>query len=201
MNMQLKTYKELELIPDSELETQTNRLPFISQLDTLWKSLTGKGQGKSKKTIPLTTNQAHHVSVIIHRLTAVDPWEQPFEHDCNFCVWLNINHSLGGVAGIAGDADPPHWQSSRITIQNPPPNYQTPIVISLIRTDDASDATSVDITDTQRIELSYNLETEIVLGSGVIGRQGRPMFYVSPLNPDKPFNRLGVWFSVRHQSE
>ncbi|MDJ0702295.1 MAG: hypothetical protein QNJ46_03360 [Leptolyngbyaceae cyanobacterium MO_188.B28] len=201
MNSQLKTYQDLELIPDSDLEPQTTRSSFISRLDTLWKSLTGNYRGTGKRTLPPVTHRTHYLSVIIHRLTAVDPWDQPFEHDCNFCVWLNINDALGGVAGIEGDGDPPHWQSSRITIKNPPPNYQAPIVISLIRTDDSSDAKSIDIAETQRIELAYNLETEMVMGSGVIGRQGRPMFYVSPFNPDKPFNRIGVWFSVRHQSE
>ena len=201
MNTQSKTYQELELIPDSALGPKATRLSFVSRLDTLWKSLTGNNQGKGKKIINRTTNRTHHISVVIHRITAVDPWDQPFEHDCNFCVWLNINHSLGGVAGISGNSASPHWQSSQITIKNPQVGYQTPIVISIIRTDDSSDANSVDIAETQRIELSYNLKTEMIMGSGAIGRQGRPIFHVSPFNPENPFNRLGVWFSVQHHSE
>ena len=102
---------------------------------------------------------------------------------------------------LSGGGDPPHWQSSRIPILDPQPGYQAPIVISIIRTDDSSDANSVDIAETRRIELFYNLETRLVKGSGVIGLPWRPIFHLSPFNLDNPCNRLGVWFSVQHQSE
>lgn len=147
-----------------------------------------------------TTIITHHVSVIIHRLTAVDPWGQPFDDGSDFCVWLNINNALGGVVGLSSDGTQPNWQSSQIIIKHPKPDYIAPIVISVIRTDDSSNAKSVDIAETQRIELAYNLETELIIGSGVIARQGEKIFHVSPANPDNHFNRIGIWFSVQHQS-
>ncbi|MCG8368237.1 MAG: hypothetical protein MJA27_33510 [Pseudanabaenales cyanobacterium] len=152
------------------------------------------------KTAPSTIG-AHLVSVIIYQLAAVDPWDQPYDDESDVCVWLNINNALGGVVNLASDGAQPHWQSSQIRIKNPQPGYIAPIVINIIRTDDSSDANSVDIAETQRIELSYNLETGLIMGlDGIIGRQGEPIFYVSPFNPDNHLNRLGVWFSVQHQS-
>lgn len=201
MNTQLKADKDLELTPGSVPQPKVTSLSLGSRLDTLWKAFTGVEPLRGRKPIAPKTNNTHHLSIIIHRLTAVDPWDQCFDHETDFCVWLTINDALGGVVGVSSDGDPPHWQSNQIMIKNPLPGRQVPIAISIIRTDDSSDANSVDIAETQRIELSYNLETGMIMGSGVIGRQGRPIFHVSPFNLDDPFNRLGVWFSVRHQSE
>ena len=199
MNTQRQAYKALKVLPDLTTAPKISRRSFGSRLDQLWQSFTRRDQQRGWKTIAPALFCSHRVSVIIHRLTAVDPWDQPFDSRSDFCIWLNINNSLGGVVGLSSDNTQPDWQSNQITLKNPQPNYIAPIVINVIRTSDASDANSVDMAETQRIELSYNLETGLVRGSGIIGRQGQPIFHVSSLEPDNHFHRIGIWFSVHHQ--